>query len=180
VKAHGIWKIWGIAAGFALAACSSNPSRHAPPYAESLKRAWSEQAACTASWEGLLEEWERSGGGVKATLRQTRQQVAADQHSRFARLVRRAWSLQAVTASAADSLEPLPPEVSRAATIAVAHAAEGIVRPGCEPPIYLGNWWNRALGAHRPEDMPATVSEDLWAQRVWLQGWLFVRLAGEP
>lgn len=108
---------------------------------------------------------------------EARQQISSDSRSRFARLVRSTWAVQTNTVSAGPTLEPLPPDVSRAANFAAAEAARGLVHAGCEPPIYLGNWWNRKLMEHRPSDMPVTVPDDLWAQRTWLQNWIFVRAA---
>ena len=172
----GDMRLWllSCAAAIAVVACRSTPQPKPSTYA-TLTHAWSEQSACVTTWENLLDEWEQNGGGLKATLLETRAQLAADRKSRFAALIRTAWAAQQNAVVTNGTLESLPAEISRSAIFAVAQAAQGVVRGGCEPPIYLENWWNRHLLAHRPSDMPTSVSNDLWEQRTWLQGWLFVR-----
>jgi hypothetical protein len=168
-----LW-LFSCTAAIAIVGCVSQ-AQPKPSTDESLVRYWREQSACVAAWEDLLDEWEHNGGGLKATLRETREQLATDHTSRFAALIRTAWAAQGNAVTANGALERLPPEISRPAILAMTEAAQGVVPSGCEPPIYLENWWNRRLLAHRPSDMPTLVSNDLWEQRTWLQGWLFVR-----
>src|SRR5689334_25344307 len=99
-----LWLLTSL--GIALLGCRSTPQPN-PSLFEEYTRIWSEQSACAVSWASLLDEWEQNGGGLKATIRETRNQIATDPKSRFAALVRAAWASQDQPVTADGPLEKL-------------------------------------------------------------------------
>ena len=143
-----------------------------------LQAVWAQQSICVGSWEKLLDDWKSNGGGIRSSLAETRRQIAQDQGSRFASLVRATWAAQSSGRNGRELGQwPLPADSYRSVVIAV--PAKGLVPHDCEVPIYLDNWLYReiGLGERRLSDMPPSLdAADATSANHWLFYWLFVRV----
>ena len=164
--------IWSVAIAL-IAGCSSLSD--AGPH---LQDVWGQQSNCVGSWERLLDEWKSNGGGLRSSMADTRQQIAQDQKSEFANLVRAAWAAQSSGDNKPELGQwPLPADSYRSVMAAV--PSKGFVPRDCAVPIYLDNWLFRELGhgARRLDDMPASLdAADATSSNHWLLYWLFARI----
>lgn len=170
-----VFGIFWFAAAASVAGCASVTDTGAP-----LATVWAQQSMCVGSWEKLLDEWKFNGGGISGSLEETRLQLAHDQSSQFAELVRSTWAAQSSGRNRPDLGQwPAPAASYRSVVIAV--PSKGLVPHDCEAPIYLDNWLYReiGLGERRLRDMPPSLDvADATAVNHWLFYWLFVRVDG--
>ncbi|KQY51933.1 hypothetical protein ASD14_04470 [Lysobacter sp. Root494] len=111
---------------------------------------------------------------------ETRRQIAQDENSQFAKLVRATWAAQTTVHNKLELGQwPLPDNTYRSVVVAV--HAKGLVPRDCEVPMYLDNWLFReiGLGGRRLSDMPSDLDAiDATSANRWLFYWLFVRVDG--
>ena len=142
---------------------------------------WAQQSICVESWERLLDDWKSNGGGLRSSMGETRGQIAQDDSSKFASLVRATWAAQTSSRNQLDLGQwPIPEGYYR--SVAAVVRPESLVPRDCEVPIYLDNWLFREseLGERRLTDMPDSLdAADATSANHWLLYWLFVRVADE-
>jgi hypothetical protein len=130
----------------------------------------------------LINDWKQNGGGILASMTATRQQVAKDQQSAFARIVREAWRVQNSSVPGSVGNWPVTDDLYREVVYSV--DARGFVPKACEPPIWLDDWLffemvpdpeNRTV--RRLPEMPAGLdASDHRSATSWLFYWLFARI----
>jgi hypothetical protein len=156
-----------------IAGCTSTsrPGDGKTESLEELGKTFESQAVCFSAWDELFVEWEREGGGFKASMLETRRQVATDTKSRLAALVRHTWAKQPVRSGALGEW-PVERDEELRLIKTIGKEAESYVPASCEVPI----WSTDAFARHeRPVEFPPTVE---WASPVserWSRFWLFVR-----
>jgi hypothetical protein len=134
------------------------------------------------AWTNLLDDWKRNGGGLRESIRATRTQIAHDEISAFAKMVRSSWQRQDHLApSVSIGSWPVTQEEHNAVWVTI----RGFVPKHCEAPIWLDDWlWNELqLGegaipsVRRLSEMPSNVSVEYpHSAASWIIYWLFVRV----
>jgi hypothetical protein len=167
------------------ASCSSAPEQP-EPLGDSFLAAMKERTECVDAWTGLLDEWKQNGGGILGSMASTRDQLAKDQHSAFARIVRDAWKKQDKPVSGHLGDWPVPSGSSRSVRLSI--DASGFVPEACEAPIWLDDWlffeiltdrdhWTVRKLPEMPSDLDVS---DHYAGSSWLFYWLFARVDTAP
>ncbi|MFY2764051.1 hypothetical protein [Arenimonas sp. MALMAid1274] len=131
--------------------CAQGPSRvedDAVPPIEASQFALSAQ--CFDAWDRLLDEWLAQGGGVRATIAQTRAEIGSN-GSRLADILREAWSV-ASTAEHGDLKVSVP-------GISFSNAARRHVPKDCAAYVWLVPLFN-----NRTDVFPAPVEASLLQQ----------------
>ena len=77
-----------------LTSCASN---EVDDQTDHLREVFAKQGFCRDRVNDLLNEWERNGGGVKVSLKETRNQIKSDDKSRIALIIKDAWNKQKQT-----------------------------------------------------------------------------------
>jgi hypothetical protein len=181
--------VFGVALLLAsLCSCASTQDRglshdENEDYSKHLGEVFAQQETCWKAWGSLLEDWKNSGGGLKGSMLATRAQIANDDSTAFAKLVRDAWSRQnALSKNAAFGSWPVSDDAYRAVTYSI--NGEHLVPEECEAPIWLDGWfWDDLrfvegdpLKVRRLSDMPLSIDgEDPHDTTNWIFYWLFVR-----
>lgn len=152
-------------------------------YPELSTEAFSQISKCADSWGELLDEWEMHGGGIKASLVETKWQIANDNESRFAKAVREVWaSMEGAHGEASNWEWPVPSNELREAGNLLSEAVAGHVSEGCSSTSWLDPLiWNRMRFVdgdpskfHVPQEAPDDVE---WGPRslpAWVVYWLLV------
>lgn len=165
-----------------LAACASQSVDRAEKLdADAFAAVFDEQRQCWGAWSDLLRDWKAHGGGFKASMQETRRQIAADQASVFAGLVRRAWDGQ-VLVQAGRWQWPVENDRFRAVMWNV--TAEGHVPANCEDGFWLDDLvWDELrfdggdpARARRFLETPVGMSWESPDAQHWTLYWLFAKV----
>jgi hypothetical protein len=141
-----------------------------------------ERAQCWGAWGALLRDWKNHGGSFKSSMRETRQQIAADQSSNFARVVRRAWARQAIVQAGRWQW---PVEHDRSRAVMWGATGEGYVPTHCEGIFWLDDLvWDELrfdnngnpIAARRFVETPVDMSWDSPNAQHWTMFWLFAKV----
>ncbi|GAB2551274.1 hypothetical protein GCM10027065_23230 [Rhodanobacter koreensis] len=154
-----------------------------------LTNVFSQQNKCYRAWNDLVSNWEKNGGGFKESLLSTRNQISADRHSVFSKIVRDVWSVQSGKKSRIGRFGQWP--ISAAdMTLVVRDSNESISKTldqylphGCGAFTWLYPViWDKShavIGAkvqvvHFAE-MPSGMIWDSYSTPRWVLYWLFIR-----
>lgn len=144
-------------------------------------------ARCYSRWGVLIAEWHAHGGGIGASIMETREQIASDTQSRFAAIVRNAWEAQSISdARSRNEIGewPIGVEEHRRVTSSIRFRRSDELGPDCETTDWLLSYlWSEVTRnssdpskARRLREVPDMMDwESPFAQQ-WIDYWLFVRL----
>jgi hypothetical protein len=137
---------------------------------------------CWKEWGALVDQWVKGGGGIKESILETRKQLAADEHSPFARLVSETWKRQSTARFEGVDGQALPWPVSdtswndmSSASLELTLAA---VSKSCGSLAWLGpTLWDqvRIAKSHLPREMPDGIRADPHDAGNWMVYWMLVR-----
>jgi hypothetical protein len=166
----------------ALAACASRPAERVDTLdPDAFAAVFKEQHQCWGAWGALLRDWKARGGGFKSSMRETRRQIAEDQESDFARLVRRAWDRQAM---AQAGRWQWPVEADRIRAVKWNATGEGYVPANCEGSFWLDDLlWDELrfeggdpAQARRFLETPVGMAWESPDAQHWTSYWLFAKI----
>jgi hypothetical protein len=151
-----------------------------------------EQARCGKVWREIIVEWKKNGGGLKASIVDTRKQIAGDKKSRFAKYIRATWVAQEDSGDF-KQMEEIPK--SNEDYSVVANAFDGANRStvfgDCGSDMLNGLIWaelvssgdssNRVMTIHgstilRFSDTPYSVEWSSPNAQIWTAYWLLRRV----
>lgn len=157
----------------------------------SMRHVYLEQ--CSDSWNHLLMNWEKNGGGIKASLWAARNQIKNDHRSDFAAIVRKIWSLQKIDYNERSDFGSWP--------ITKAHMEAAVWNPGIQADAFIARYmprectplvnlevlfWNRIVvrsGSRACEpryvEIPSQMKWDPSNVSRWTLYWLLVRIDGQ-
>jgi len=171
-----------------IASCGHTPTLSEPnePLGESFLAVAKQQTECVDAWNLLLDDWKENGGGILDSMKSTREQLAQDHKSAFARLVRKSWENQGRPASARLGSWPVEADAFREVTLAL--DARGYVPGRCEVPVWFDDWLYFEILEDRrqwtvrrlPEMPPHLDASDNHSATNWLYYWLFARVDSPP
>lgn len=138
--------------------------------------------ACTNKWRGILDEWKKNGGGVKASLVETRAQIAGDETSEFSAIVKASWATQESQGKRRELSElgkwPVSEQAMREATDLYFNESKNIRGnlTGCRSLADLQpQLWNEVRsGLRKPVEAPDELDWEMPSSQWWTVYWLFV------
>ena len=168
-----------IAAGSSSCSGALTSSDRPLDYAAKI---WDQQSECVEVWTSLMDSWKANGGGILTSIAATREQIAKDDKSAFARLVRDSWRRQK-TGHLRSQLGQWPISDDSARAVRESINPGGLVPKSCRAPIWLDDWlffqiiddpkqWTVRRLPEMPQSLDAT---DHYSASRWLLYWLFVR-----
>lgn len=157
----------------------------APLDPDAFAAVFTERSQCWGAWGALLRDWESHGGGFKPSMRETREQIAMDEESDFARVVRRAWDRQAM-AQPGRWQWPVADERSR--VVLSDATGEDYVPANCEGIFWLDDLvWDELrfdggnpARARRFVETPVGMAWDSPNAQHWTMYWLFAKVGLNP
>lgn len=164
-----------------LGASCSSAHKQPRPLGEPFLAAMKERSQCVEAWTALLDDWKREGGGIVDSMVSTRTQLAKDQKSAFAKIVRAAWKRQSHRSAGHFGDWPITSDSARKVSLSI--DASGYVPKACEAPIWLDDWLyfeiltdRDSWQVRRLPEMPMNLDAgDHYAGSRWLFYWLFAR-----
>lgn len=161
-----------------LVACAASPKSVGEGGPQVLpENYFSSTSSCISSWSSLFASWEQNGGGVKNSIFLTRKQVANDKKSRFAAIVRKAWSLQKEPVRGVQLGSWPIEEKEEHRVIEYFYSSIGDAVPSeCQIFDWVGSDLWREADRNKPEDVPGSLTWEPHQVSLWLGYWLFVRI----
>ena len=164
------------------AADSNSPDAVADDnYPKISQDSFSQIEDCSKRWSSLVSEWKANGGGISDSLKATKFQIANDQKSRFAQLVREVWR-DPVKPKKGTQLWgwPVSIDVSRETGFALSTRATKYVGEDCASTSWLDPLlWNELRFVNKepsnfriPREAPTDIT---WGPRslpAWTLYWL--------
>ena len=185
-KPHVLLAFGSVLTVVLLCGCASvtnHESSEDADYSKHLEQVFAQQTTCWNAWYELLDSWRDRGGGLQDSMLATRTQIANDNTSVFANLVKDSWSRQSSSNQVPEfGSWPVSDDAYRLVIFSI--KSEGFVPSECEAPIWLDAWfWDdlRSVDGdprkiRRLSDMPKDVNgEDPHTATNWISYWLFVR-----
>lgn len=152
-----------------------------------MEQGWAEQRTCYTAWAVLLNEWHANGGGIKSSIVATREQIATDKKSSFARIVRDVWASQK-SVRADHSLPvgswPISSDESRRVFKDATPAIKVIQPEDCQTFSELDDLlWEEVVErkgekvtVRRLRETPVSMEWLGHDASMWISYWIFVRL----
>ncbi|MGH8428543.1 MAG: hypothetical protein ACRES7_11300 [Gammaproteobacteria bacterium] len=155
--------------------------------ARSFSEMFAQQRVCGPAWQRIYKQWIRDGGGIKNSMAETRKQIAKDQKSALARIIRKVWSSPNAPGITESRLWkwPIDENKSRRLSSLFGDASEGYVPHECATLIWLpAIIWDDDLrllnskpGEFRiPSEAPSDVGWDSNTMPNWILYWLLVKI----
>jgi len=169
-------------------AASKTNAQHAGDGTQPLSGMFSQQRLCAPKWRHIYEQWLLNGGGIKSTMIATRKQIASDQKSTLARIIRKVWSSPKNPSVNKKQLWgwPVAEKNARQLSFLFGDASEGYVPSECAmlvwlPPII----WNSSILYNRdpleirmPVEAPSAIDWKTHTREAsdWVMYWLLAKL----
>lgn len=165
------------------------PAANPPNDTAHLTQVFSQQSECYNAWSRLVSDWEDAGGGFKTSLLSTRKQIASDNTSAFATIVRKVWAAQSAKEGTNGVFGHWPIStaeldiVIRNPNSEISGTLDRYLPKGCGAftwlyPVIWDQTHTVAAGkisVMRFTEMPGRVDWDSYSEPRWVLYWMFVR-----
>lgn len=141
---------------------------------------------CGTAWRKLYNEWIHNGGGIKDSITETREQIASDKKSKFARIIRDVWNSSNDAQAEKNQLWrwPINKIKSRKISFLFGYISKGYVPKECSDLAWLSSIvWDDIrfvngdpLKFQMPSEASANVNWNGYTAPNWILYWLLIKL----